>query len=146
MQFIPSTVAALVISSFHTGISRMQPVHPSTNKVKAERTRQSWAKKTQKPEKVESEGPVERSQCHAILRKWRQKLAEFRKKAVIMLCHFGARQRLQHLADSSKAHFATLHSYLTLCPLQSLNMPIYVPCMLKAYSAHVYTYYTNLIV
>ena len=56
----------------------------------------------------------------------------------IMLRNAGCNTSLMS-AYSSKAHSATLHSCLELCPPQSLTMSIYVPYVYEAYSALAYT-------
>ena len=84
--------AALVVSLFHTGISRVPPAYASPSKAKACREPQSGAK-------------------NRSLRKW--SLWKAKKEAsrvnrkdsdseVTMPCHFGARQKLQHLASVYK--------------------------------------------
>ena len=52
----PQRYTVLAVALFHTGVSRAQPVHASSNKAKAE----SLTEK-QKLEEVESEGPAEHS-------------------------------------------------------------------------------------
>ena len=72
--------------------------------------------------------------------KWKDSNSE-----VTTPCHFGARWRLQHLLmflNSSRAHFATLHPCLEVCP--HLTMPTYVPCTCEVYSVHAYTQYRPL--
>ena len=65
MQRISSAAAALAVSLFHTGISRLQQLHASTSEVKAESyTKTRW---------LESEGPAECSQYLSTLKKRRQR-------------------------------------------------------------------------
>ena len=65
----PQRYTVLAVALFHTGVSRAQPVHASSNKAKAE----SLTEK-QKLEEVESEGPAEHCQQPVILKKRRQRV------------------------------------------------------------------------
>ena len=71
--------------------------------------------------------------------KWKDSNSE-----VTMLCHVGARWRLQHIKLLLSTHFATLHPCLELCPRLTMPTCTYVPCTCEVCSVHAYTQYRPL--
>ena len=112
----PQRYTVLAVALFHTGVSRAQPVHASSNKAKAESLTETEARGSW----VWGASRALSTACNT-----KEAKAKSESKTVIVTsrttsCCFGARRRLQHLANVCKPQVLPLFIHTWSSALPSL--------------------------